>query len=254
MIQVRRPNNGPAVLKRLGEKQTRLDCAAYDVCPGDYQSGKESFSKRSYYNKEEVKRLLVSIHHSKCCYCEQRFRTLAYLHVEHFRPKAGVRQTRGQRNNELPGYYWLAYSWQNLLLSCYDCNCQFKRTLFPLANPADRARSHHDDITREHPFFVDPAAEDPRNHIVFDGDLPIGLTEKGRMTIEGLGLRRNQLREERLELLELIDTYYEILQLPDESPISAQLRATARQRIDAATRPDAKFSSMAIDYVACRGL
>ena len=43
MIRIHRPDRVPARLKRLGEKQTRLDCEAYDANLDDYHSGQESF-------------------------------------------------------------------------------------------------------------------------------------------------------------------------------------------------------------------
>ena len=122
MIRVRRPNRGPAVLTRMGEKQTQLDCAAYEASPADYKSGQSSFPKRTYYNLREVKDLLMKVHHNKCCYCETKLWSRAYLHVEHFRPKSGVRRTLDQKKDDRPGYYWLAYCWKNLLPSCINCN------------------------------------------------------------------------------------------------------------------------------------
>jgi hypothetical protein len=232
----------------------RLDCAAYDACPGDYHSGVGRFPKRKYYSASPVKDLLVKLHRSKCCYCEKRF-SRSNLHVEHFRPKSGVRQTLNQKKDELPGYYWLAYRWDNLLLSCHDCNSRCKGTRFPLANPRKRARSHHDDIGRERPLFVDPVGQEPRDHIRFDGDAPEGLTPQGRMTIDGIGLRRNALREDRLEKIAEIDKSLEIREIAAAHPEIPELRAVAekaRKFIEAAVQPDAEFSSMAIDYVARR--
>jgi uncharacterized protein (TIGR02646 family) len=249
MIKVLRPVDGPEELKKAGAKWTRIDCAEFDVGPANFR-----FRDREHYKKQAVKDLLIRIHHWKCCYCEKRFWSRAYLHVEHFRPKSGVRQTRAQKNDELPGYYWLAYRWENLLLSCHDCNSRYKGTLFPLANPTKRARSHNDSIVIEQPLFVDPASQNPRLHIRFDGAEPIGITKRGRATIEGIGLDRPELRENRLILLELIDTYHAILSLPPEHPDNAYLQAKARKFIRAAIRPDAKFSSMAKDYVARIGL
>ena len=249
MIRVRRPSNGPPILKRLGQKQTALDCAAYDRCPDDYHLGKEKFPKRFYFNDKEVKDLLMKVHHNKCCYCEMKLSTRAYLQVEHFRPKRGVRQTLGQTKDELPGYYWLAYCWKNLLLSCFDCNSTYKNTYFPLANPTKRVRSHHHDVAGERPLFVDPASQDPRRHIRFDLHTPIGKTTQGRMTVKGLGLRRPDFMEDKLHLLKLIHTHHRILGLTTNSE-NAELQAEARQFIESAKRPEAEFSSMVIDYVA----
>lgn len=256
MIQIRRPDKVPAILKRLGGRQTRSDCEVYDACPEDYRSGKASFQKREYFSERQVKNLLVNMHSSKCCYCEKKLWP-SYLHVEHFRPRNGVRQTLDQKNDELPGYYWLAYHWENLLLACLDCNSKFKRTFFPLVNPAERARSHHDDIGKENPLFVDPVGEDPRIHIQFDGDLPVGITEQGRVTIDGIGLRRTELTEDRLMKIDDINARLVILAEAAKYPGDAEIQVKAvgaREFIAAAKRPTAEFSSMMIDYLADFGL
>ena len=257
MIRIHRPGRVPARLKRLGEKQTLLDCRAYDASPDDYHSGNKIFRKRNYYNAHAVKDVLIAMHCSKCCYCEKRYTTRAYLHVEHFRPKSGFRQARKQTKDELPGYYWLAYRWENLLLSCYDCNSRHKRTFFPLSNPKKRARSHHIDIAEEHPVLVNPAEEDPRGHIRFDEDLPTGTSRRGRATIARLGLRREHLREDRLKLLGQIKRYVEIVELSTEYPDFTELQVIAlksRNLISDAKQRDAEFSGMVIDYCAGLGL
>ena len=146
MIRIERPATGSSILKRKGERQTKSDCESYDACPSDYNSGVKKFPRRNYYSSKPVKKLLVDIHHGKCCFCETWFAESINLDVEHFRPKAGVRQDLDQKEDELPGYYWLAYRWDNLLLSCNACNRQFKKTLFPLKNPSDRARNHNEDV------------------------------------------------------------------------------------------------------------
>lgn len=256
MIRVQRPDNGPQSLKASGERQTKRDCEAYDVCPGDYCSGKASFPKRKYYSEKKVKDLLVAVHHSKCCYCERRFWETDNLDVEHFRPKGGIRQAFDQANDEPPGYYWLAYRWENLLLSCNPCNRRYKKTFFPLENPEERARSHHDDVTRERPLFVDPVSQDPREHIRFDDDTPKGISLQGRMTIAGLCLGRAALQGDRRDHLDKIRKSYEVLKLAATHPEIPELCAMAdeaRGLIEAAMRPDATFSSMVTDYIARLG-
>lgn len=68
------------------------------------------------YKTDDIKTALNGIYHGKCAFCETKSES---MHVEHFRPKRG-------------GYYWLAYSWDNLLLSCPTCNTN-KGDEFPLA-------------------------------------------------------------------------------------------------------------------------
>jgi uncharacterized protein (TIGR02646 family) len=252
MIQVQRPQNGPTGLLVSGKRQTQADCAAYDAGPGDFHSGEAKFPRREYYREKEVKDLLVEIYQGKCCYCERKFLEIDDLDVEHFRPKGGFRQSFDQKIDELPGYYWLAYDWENLLLSCRSCNQRYKKTFFPLENPAERARSHHDDFTRERPWFVDPVRQDPREHIDFVDDAPRGLTLQGQKTIDGLGLCRAGLKGERRNWLDAIRKSYEVLKLARAHPEIPELWAMAeeeREFIRAAMRPDAKFSSMVIDYV-----
>lgn len=234
-----------------------LDCAAYDACPKDYHNGTVRFTKKNYYKSKLVKTLLVTMHRRKCCYCESRYAERGYLHVEHFRPSGGVRQDFDQTDDELPGYYWLTYKWDNLLLACLGCNSKHKGTRFPLADPSKRARSHHDDIEREHPQFINPAEQDPRGHIRFDDDLPIGTTEEGWDSIKGLGLRRPELQVDRHMLLEEIRTQAEILDLAASYPSASKLQtfaSKARRYIDKAKRPEAAFSSMVIDFTTRLGI
>ena len=257
MIRVTRPSTVPPSLKKWGEEQTKLDCAAYDASPSDYQDGTARFKKKQYYKTKPVKKLLVKMHRSKCCYCESRLADPGYLHVEHFRPSGGVRQEFDQTDDELPGYYWLTYKWDNLLLACLGCNSRHKGTRFPLADPSRRARSHHDDVESERPQFVDPAEHNPRDHIRFNDDLPIGTTGEGWDSIEGLGLRRPELGIERRNLLKVIWTHAWILEAADSYPTDSKFQARAseaRKYIEEAKQPGAEFSSMVIDFTARLGI
>lgn len=74
------------------------------------------------YKTDDIKVALNDIYHGKCAFCETKSES---MHVEHFRPKRG-------------GYYWLAYSWDNLLLSCPTCNTN-KSDEFPLAEGGTKA-------------------------------------------------------------------------------------------------------------------
>ena len=187
MIRIERPLEPPEVLRDKGERKTRADCESRDLHLYDYRSGSKRFKfDNDIYAHESVKSALSLAQYRKCCYCESRFGATSYGAVEHFRPKGAVQQERGE-DREYPGYYWLAYSWSNLLVSCERCNTSHKGSLFPLANPELRCRSHHDDAGVESPLFVDPAREDPRQHIRFRGAAVEHLTERGRVTIRGLG-------------------------------------------------------------------
>ena len=255
MIRIHRTPTAPAKLRQKGSHQTALDCAAYDAAPAKYIAHTESFPPKNYYKWKDVKDVLMRMHREKCCYCETKLYGAASLQVEHFRPKAEVRQSRAG-NREYPGYYWLAYCWENLLLACPFCNIN-KGTLFPLENPAQRARSHNGDLGKEIKQFVNPSEEDPREHIRFQGDLPVPQSARGRCTIEGLRLRRPKLREERFEWLKTITTLIDGLEVAEGRPPSPSDQAwqdDTRRFIEKSVRPDAKFSSMVMDLVEHRGV
>ena len=252
MIRIHRTSPAPGILTRLGSLQTVRDCAAYEEAPEEYAAGCRRFSYKDYYSHPSVKATLRKMHHDKCCYCETKVSSSANLDVEHFRPKGEVRQSR-EAEKEFPGYYWLVYCWENLLLACADCNRTHKGAIFPLANPAQRARSHNHDLTKEQERFVDPTAEDPRDHIRFDGDLPVARTERGCHTIAGLGLRRSTLNEERLRLLNKVRVLIDVIKITTVTDLQGS-QEDIRKLIEVDLQPDAKFSSMVRDYVTRRGL
>ena len=167
MIRIERPPEPPEVLQAKGRRKTSEHCDRYDIHVDDYRDGSRKFEFDSaVYGHNSVKGALSQAQFGKCCYCESRFGATSYGAVEHFRPKRAVRQGSGH-TREYPGYYWLAYAWDNLLVSCEKCNTTHKGDLFPLGDDGVRARSHHDDLNAEHPLFVDPATEDPGPHIRF---------------------------------------------------------------------------------------
>jgi hypothetical protein len=71
-----------------------------------------------------------------------------------------------------------------------------------------RANSHHDDIKKEQPLFIHPAAEDPSAFLEFDREYvcAINNNSRGKATIEELGLKRDKLLEMRRDRLDVINT------------------------------------------------
>lgn len=203
MIRVRRPDEPPAVLRVQGARARQAHCEAFDAGPDAYRDGSKRISfKKHVYKHETVRAALHEAQHGKCCYCECKTRG----EVEHYRPKGGVRQKEGGPLRR-PGYYWLAYEWSNLLLSCNVCNQIHKRSLFPLAPRSQRATSHHDDIGHEQPLLIDPSAQDPDEFLRFRGAILYarGGNRVGRCTIQVLKLNdRPELLEARRKHLALL--------------------------------------------------
>jgi uncharacterized protein (TIGR02646 family) len=148
----------------VGEK---AECKGYDVVKDD----------------------LARMQHHKCCYCEKLEEQPKYRDVEHYRPKAS--------------YWWLAWTWENLLFSCIDCNREYKRGQFPLEDGSSPLVPEQSPPGNELPLVLDPSDPviDPVEQIRFRRErvqgnerwVPHGLTARGRKTIEVCGLDRPSL-------------------------------------------------------------
>ena len=242
MIRIKRPPNAPEVLQDRGETENRMNCKFYDNHSDEYRSGSMKFEfKKSIYAQDSVKNALEEAQHYKCCYCESKYKKTSPGAVEHFRPKGAVQQERCEKK-EYPGYYWLAYRWENLIVSCQLCNSG-KGALFPLSDREARARSHRDDLNKECPLLVDPASEEPREHIRFRGSAIEPLTERGRETIKVLRLDRGALEEARRERLEILDTLRQFERLGGK--VDRERTRQAQSLLERAVLPGAEYSSMA---------
>lgn len=85
---------------------------------------KENHEFRSYRWKPAKEQLLAETR-DKCAYCEAPTSVVAFGDVEHYRPKSI--------------YWWLAYCYDNYLVSCQICNQRFKKDNFPIQNRRMRA-------------------------------------------------------------------------------------------------------------------
>ena len=81
------------------------------------QSGMDRLVVTDLYRDNRVRVALERLFADKCAYCETKGVAGFEWDVEHFRPKGRVAEDGAH-----PGYYWLAYSWTNLYLSCTFCN------------------------------------------------------------------------------------------------------------------------------------
>jgi hypothetical protein len=149
----------------------------------------------------ELKQIFLSeLFHDKCAYCEGNHASGYPAHVEHYRPKLLV--TEGRLSIDHPGYFWLAYEWENLLLSCAHCNGshysirdgekvshQGKLNEFRIrgprvSEPSADPSTWQDELKAENPLLLSSYDdEDPSIHIEFLKDGTVyGKTDKGRET------------------------------------------------------------------------
>jgi uncharacterized protein (TIGR02646 family) len=236
MIRVRKPEQAPRILRERGQRTTETNQQGF-------VNGERTFIfDSSIYGAKSVKNALIKAQHDKCAFCESKVGHIAFGDVEHYRPKGGFRQDASDPL-EQPGYFWLAYVWENLFFACQLCNQSFKKNLFPLADPTRRARSHLDDLTAEEPMLIHPADEDPSAFIGFREEIafPIDDHPRARATIEVVGLNRDAMAEQRLDRLKPYRLLRErLLQLPASSEEARDIQALFEQVV----RPEAQYSSM----------
>jgi uncharacterized protein (TIGR02646 family) len=162
----------------------------------------------------------------KCAYCESDFAHVMPKDIEHFRPKAEI--TSGDTTLQ-PGYYWLAAEWENLLVSCADCNRARnhevpeqpekvklgKETQFPLSDEQRRVRQRRVrtrgafDAEEAVRLLVNPCVDEPGDHLTFDEkgliharpDANGNESAMGTTSIAVYALQRKELVEKRLQTL-----------------------------------------------------
>lgn len=182
----------------------------------------ESFNFRAYKG-DDVVATLKSAFNGKCAYCESKILHVAPPDIEHFRPKGEVAE-----DDTHPGYWWLASDWENLLLSCRDCNASRYHTVleakagalasavvlagkhcsFPV-NGAYRAMSDAENHLDEDPLLIDPTTKDPQHHLTWSLEHDSALAAPrspddvvdiyGDTSVKGYALNRNELVQARLD-------------------------------------------------------
>jgi len=151
---------------------------------------------KTLYKPKDVKERLFTIYNLKCAYCEKDIDDEP-KHVEHYRPK--------------DIYYWLAYSWDNLLLSCGRCNSSkgkgFK-TLEPKVNYNNESFDNihnlgngYDEV--EKPLIINPEKENILDLLIFNNKAIIDSPDmRVKYTIdEACKLNKASLVRERIKVI-----------------------------------------------------
>ena len=255
MISIKKPN-APEILVTKGQEAKARLCEAYLKDQGEYIRGKKTFDfSQNIYASVDVKTILKSTQHRKCAFCESIFDHTGYGDVEHFRPKAGYKQSH-KNKLQRPGYYWLAYDWDNLFISCQLCNQQYKKNLFPLKSPRSRAKSHLHELTKETPLLIHPARMDIEDFIGFDQEYASAIDNcvEGVTTIEVFGLNRPALVENRRESLtrlkDLVDLRAELRETlaRQSAPALHERLRSIEGLLKSRIEPQAEYSAMSKAY------
>ncbi|MFK7749607.1 MAG: hypothetical protein AB8B65_14520 [Kordia sp.] len=170
----------PAILKEGSDKLKKELAAAiaYYADPANTKA-----FKFKVYSNPEVKETLIKMSDGKCAYCESDILVTYVGDIEHFRPKGEIEELKETKNSK-PGYYWLAADWDNLLLSCRNCNQKSKQATtteaelksmgkmnqFPLFDEAKRVRSLEGDFNEEEKvrLLLNPCIENPEEYFKYN--------------------------------------------------------------------------------------
>lgn len=186
--------------------------------------------ERSAYLKQnpswnQLKKWLARFSFNKCWYCEAKS-LRAPFDVDHFRPKLGTTVERVELSGH-PGYYWLAYEWQNFRLSCQRCNrlekdensvlCG-KANEFPIASETFRCTKAADAISAESPRLLDPCSETDCALLIhaIDGEVKPAAADgtweyqRARYTIDLLGFNSAPVPEEKRKRWQTLATLIEV--------------------------------------------
>ncbi len=83
-------------------------------------STESAYSDGKSDKKNSIKWTLKHIYYEKCAFCESYIKN-EVGDIEHFRPK-NENKNQAKKCDKKNSYYWLAFSWDNLLPACSKCN------------------------------------------------------------------------------------------------------------------------------------
>lgn len=197
MIKIRRTSvPAPIVLSGSVADEEQRKARAFYRTAG---SGAKEFPFKVYKDRS-VRDTLEQLFRMKCAYCETKIGAGDDSEIEHWRPKGAVKEDDGKRRR---GYYWLAATWDNLLLSCIKCNRprkyrllvgeekeevwerSGKGMLFPLVEAEARATKRGGESS-EHPLLLDPCKDKPDQYlefVLFDDENAMTENEQGRKAL-----------------------------------------------------------------------
>lgn len=151
----------------LAWRATNAENPGEDLLEGGWDKARESLHQRQ---------------HEKCAFCESPTHKREHP-TEHFRPRAFAEpRLTGEtppRAKQQERYWWLAWTWENLLFACKTCNGKGRKgNRFPLVQglphlpPLPRAPQDETafdasfDLTTEGDarLLIDPGADDPSQH------------------------------------------------------------------------------------------
>ncbi len=196
MIRIPRSKT-PPYLNSEEIKRRALDASRFYEEDADLRSQKrfKSLSLEIEDPEEKIGQLLRKEFNHRCAYCEQIIDPKSPAFNGRYRPKRNAKNLDGTESQD--HYYWLTYTWKNLLLLCPDC-FSYKYNSFPVKGNRCTIKATGASLKKENALLLNPGDEDPESSIQYsrDGEM-IGTDERASMTIEILKLNRIDLLERR---------------------------------------------------------
>jgi hypothetical protein len=219
MILIMRPAQPPWYAERAALGQTALEATADE---GGFKA------QRRYTFDSSIWRAALDVlrgaSYDKCVWCESESGSTGPADVDHYRPK---HRAEGLLKGDIhpDHYWWLAYSWDNLVLCCQDCN-RAKRNRFPVIG---KRLEPGDPSDAEQPLLLNPyGTDDPAQHLWFEDDGTVRpISHRGDVTIEVLALNRPNLVQRRREAAELTQSV--LVAAPDPIPVNTRASLTNPQ-------------------------
>lgn len=135
--------------------------------------------------------------HSKCAYCEAEVKLSD--EIDHFRPRRPEFAGKNAKTLIHPGYFWLTWTWENLLYTCSTCHGP-KGNAFAVTG--DRLAPWSADLSSENAKLLDPSREDPTGVLSFRRDsrgkwVVHGQGDRAAATVKafGLGVHKDRYKE-----------------------------------------------------------
>lgn len=205
----------------------------------------------------------------KCAYCEANTQVVAHDDVEHYRPKSI--------------YWWLAYCYENYLVSCAICNEVYKRDQFPTKKDATVQGKNLSQITdqeleilasvlnpdpfeeaeglgfnefkealqKEEALLINPYLDNPEDFFAYEADevlreVSIVPVHPGvKEFVEASVDIYGLNRPELLDLRFRVFAAYDVYRLTlEDEGINLQTRLRNKMAIEIMKQPDALFSGM----------
>lgn len=179
------------------------------------------------YAHKEIRDILERMSNNKCFYCECKLGEDSEMksEVDHYIEVA-----------EQPK---LAFDWNNLYLSCYDCNRKkLSNATMPVSNclnPCDTAENPADHLTFKHEYIR-----------------PRANSSKGCKTIKKYKLDRSELNYSRLKWVQRFEHFLRKLRERQLDNEGRKLTLREREAVNSFKEPHHAFSLMFRVYLTCK--